>query len=55
MTVKYKKLFNTILFIDNILYKGFNIVTSFRKVKWNKDSIKLQEELNREHGTSYCY
>ena len=37
-----------IIAIDNFLYKGIGIVTPLRRAYWNRQSIKLQKEIDIE-------
>lgn len=37
-----------IIAVDNFLYKGIGIVTPLRKAYWNRQSIKLQKEIDIE-------
>ena len=49
--------------VDNVLYKTFGIVSSFRRYSWALSGKRLQRDLDREHslrdhlnalnGTSY--
>lgn len=37
-----------IIAVDNFLYKGIGIVTPLRRAYWNRQSIKLQKEIDIE-------
>ena len=39
-----------IIAVDNFLYKRIGIVTPLRKAYWNRQSIKLQKEIDIEQG-----
>lgn len=39
-----------IVAIDNFLYKRIGIVTPIRRVFWCRQSIKIQKELDYQHG-----